>query len=180
MLKAAILAALLHGPVHHEDRGEGARALKLEQYDVIAAAISSAARTDVEAALLVAIGRHESRYSLRIHAGRCKPRECDRGRARGPWQTHRLWLSPEAWARLLGSSPESTRAAADHASDVVRRMWNACRGARNRYRATLTAYLGRGCRDDFGPAEERLASFHSALRTIRRETARARAAEAAG
>src|SRR5690348_16392573 len=71
---------------------------------------------------LLAWGSHETNFAVRIHAGHCFRWECDRGRARGPWQAHRNGMSEERWAQMRGV--ESTRVqveqAARHASWALR------------------------------------------------------------
>lgn len=55
------------------------------------------------AALLVALGQHESTFARHVGAGACKPWECDRGRARHYWQTQPGPRLPRAeWAELEG------------------------------------------------------------------------------
>jgi hypothetical protein len=55
------------------------------------------------AALLVAIGWHESTFAKHVGAGACKPWECDGGRARHYWQTQAGPRLPRAeWLELEG------------------------------------------------------------------------------
>jgi hypothetical protein len=85
-----ILAALLAFPAYHGDHETGeAREARLAPY---AAGIARHARTADEAAAMVAIGQHESRWAAYVTDGRCHEgpagQRCDNGRARGPWQLH--------------------------------------------------------------------------------------------
>lgn len=62
------------------------------------------------AAVLVEQARRESEYRLDVQLGQCRPHECDRGRARGLWQTH--WApQSEPRATWLGYAGESQDAA---------------------------------------------------------------------
>lgn len=79
-LLAWALAAVHLLPVYHEDRNEPHKASQLA---LIASAVAEAARNKEEAALLLTIASHETNLSYRIHTNRCRPLECDRGRARG-------------------------------------------------------------------------------------------------
>ncbi len=111
------------------------------------------------AALLLTIGFHESTFSLRIHAGDCRPKECDRGRARGPWQTHQNAFNREAWPKLQGI--EHTDAQAGAADQLLRRVVRTCPDEPGwaTVRGILTAYAGRRCYQDWPGLKERLATF---------------------
>src|SRR5687767_12279984 len=93
--EAYVLAGLNALAVFTEDRAPELAEQKRQQYAAIASAVASVAgeqkiaRRAEWASLIVAIGYAESGFSLRIMDGRCKPWECDRGRARGGWQVHR-------------------------------------------------------------------------------------------
>jgi hypothetical protein len=50
-------------------------------------------------------GYYESRYARHIHFGRCKPKECDNGKARGLWQLHEAAARPLAWW-MMGAASE--------------------------------------------------------------------------
>jgi hypothetical protein len=96
----AILVALALLPRFHEDREAVG---KVAQEQAIATAVQKAAKGDADvAAFLLAWGDAETHFSLRIHRGQCFKWECDRGRARGPWQLHRNGMAPELWDKMHG------------------------------------------------------------------------------
>jgi hypothetical protein len=103
---------------------------KRAQLTGISYAVAEFARTPEEAAFLLAWGEHETRFSLRVHAGHCRPWECDRGRARGPWQAHRNGMRAEDWARMVGV--ENTRFQAERAAMHARWALRQCPGDRVR------------------------------------------------
>ena len=100
---AGILAVLLAHPAYadrHVPRDERASALQ-----PVAEAIAAAARDDVEAAELLALGKHESGFRIAVVQGRCAelgPRACDSQRARGTWQLH-ISACPHAYLYEAGS-----------------------------------------------------------------------------
>lgn len=106
---AGVHSALLALPVCHEDVGAEFEQAKADQLARIAASVDRHARVKDGAldrklaAFVTAWGWHESAYSLRIGDGKCKPWECDGGRARGAYQGHRsIGMSDEDWDRMHG------------------------------------------------------------------------------
>ena len=171
-----VLMVLLALPAAYVDRDEVDRAQRME---VIADAVSEVCdRATCEnayaddqcrpiwhrskrelAALLVTKGWWESRFALNVHAGKCKPYECDaikyKGtiihRARSPWQLQRTAFSEHEWDHMTGTGLKPTRNAAWAAAKVLSRGSSRCktpfgtlswygrqrcdwRGARPRYR----------------------------------------------
>jgi hypothetical protein len=61
-------------------------------------------------ALLVTLGRFESCFTLHVHANKCRvwEGECDRGRARSPWQIHSTLVTHPYWSAYKGADPDST------------------------------------------------------------------------
>lgn len=152
-----LLAAIATLPTFHEDVGPAYVAKKHAQAQVIAQAISDVAESAEGwsgtrrelATLLLTVAWHETRFSLRIHEGNCKPYECDHGRARGLWQlqVHRS-LPRETWIGLAGLDVDATRRAAREAARVLTRSRNMCSGRAQGVTLvaqTLSAYAGRGC-----------------------------------
>ena len=71
---------------------------------------------------LVTAGTFESHFAQRIHAGHCKPYECDFGRAHSPWQLHRSsFISDEDWTVMHASTQSATDLAAWHAAGALAR-----------------------------------------------------------
>lgn len=158
-MKALVLSALLALSPAWEDREEVGRADRLS---MIADAIAHAADNDREiAAALITTGWWESRYSRRIHAGRCGRMECDavhdiRGRvvahrARSPWQVQASAVVPYGlWRRARGLTPEATQAGADAAATALR--WAR---ARCKTRLGMLALYATGKRCRWAPAHDR-------------------------
>ncbi|MGC4090269.1 MAG: hypothetical protein QM756_20790 [Polyangiaceae bacterium] len=156
-LTSYLLAAIATLPTFHEDVGAELVARKQAQAEVIAQAISDVAESAEGwsgskrelATLLLTVAWHETRFSLRIHEGKCKPYECDHGRARSLWQLHvHPSLPRDLWLQLAGVDVESTRRAAREAAKALSRSRNMCAGrARGSELVgqTLSAYAGRGC-----------------------------------
>lgn len=146
-----VLTALRSLPVYTEDRGTPE--LKDVQLQDLARAIEQASGKPPGGlhpkdwqALLIAIGYHESTWSLRIHRGQCKPWECDRGLSRGPWQQKRNVFTSPVWDQLHGLEHVDTQAAA--ASDFLRRSYGTCsRSGQPWLVGTINAYAGRRCGD---------------------------------
>ena len=147
-------------PVYHEDKGSSD---KDAQLDAIASAVAKVSRKAPLpprqwAALLLTIGFHESTFSLRIHAGNCKPKECDRGKARGPWQTHRNMDNAAMWDKLHGIVNVDHQVWA--ADRLLRRVARTCSNqAGINVPGILTAYAGRRCFQDWPGLNERLNTF---------------------
>jgi len=154
-LTTYLLIAISSLPTFHEDVGEQFAARKREQAQLIASAISRAAEGAQGwpgskrelATLLLTVAWHETRLSLRIHDGHCKPFECDHGRARGLWQLHaHASLSRDRWLTVAGLDEQSTFNAASEAALALTRSRHMCRqrGA-DWVASTISAYAGRGC-----------------------------------
>lgn len=132
----------------------------------IAACIAPVARTESEAAYMVAIGDNESRFEWRIQLGQCKPWECGgrwrdgTPRARSFWQLEPGGASA-SYPMLLG---EDCRPAAEAAVAMVRR----CKATNPAH--VFSCYAGHP--GDFHGRSVRVRSYWAAL-------ARIRAAEAA-
>lgn len=154
-LTTYLLIAIASLPTFHEDVGEQFAAQKRQQAELIANAISRAAE-NVQgwpgskrelATLLLTVAWHETRLSLRIHDGRCKPFECDHGRARGLWQLHaHASLTRERWLTVAGLDAQSTFNGAAEAALALTRSRHMCRKRGSDWVAsTISAYAGRGC-----------------------------------
>jgi hypothetical protein len=169
------LAAIASLPTFHEDVGAALLAKKQAQAQVIAQAIADVAesaegwsgRQRELATLLLTVAWHETRFSLRIHEGNCKPYECDHGRARGLWQLHvQPSLPREEWIHVAGLDVESTRLAAREAAKALSRSRNMCAGrARGTelIAQTLAAYAGAGCGGRLPDVEARVRTFRRLL-----------------
>lgn len=156
----ATLLALLMLPQFHEDRAS--QADKAAQRNGIADAIAAEKLTPDQAAFLVAWGDAETHYSLRIHAGRCAKWECDRGRARGPWQLHRSAdMTADTWARMHGI--ENVRVQAREAARRVRWALRECRGDA---RGAFALLGGRGCAGSIPGVDARVATFERLRRRM--------------
>jgi hypothetical protein len=147
-------------PVYYEDKDNSEKEVQL---NAIAAAVAKVSRKAPLpprqwAALLLTIGFHESTFSLRIHEGKCKPKECDHGLARGPWQNHHNMDNDKVWDKLVGiENVESQVWAADH---LLRRVSMTCSNeAGITVSGILTAYAGRRCFQDWPGLNDRLNTF---------------------
>jgi len=62
---------------------------------------------------LFTLGKFETHYSRHVHEGRCKPWECDHGKAVGVFQVHKNKIVPiEEWKASVGTSQEANDASA--------------------------------------------------------------------
>ena len=95
------------------------------------------------------IAIHESALSRAIHAGHCRPDQCDGGRARGPWQVHAGGrISRAAWFESAGLTAHNTDVAAWQAMRVLVASHRYCasRGHAG-WQPALSLYAtGRHCR----------------------------------
>jgi hypothetical protein len=153
---ASVIAALAILPVYHEDR---ANPYKGAQLYTNARAIAAVSRSREEAAYLIAIGGHESGFSIRIQFGLCRSFECDGGRAVSPWQLHQNGRPLEEWHGFVGLSLDNARAAASAALQHIRFAQRVCRGEPDPIVATFRAYNGSGCRMPIPGERERVATF---------------------
>lgn len=169
-----VFAVLLSLPISKHDRSVDAEE-KHAQTKVIAAAIAEAAegarwagpRKEL-AALMIVTAHFESGFALHIHAGNCRPHECDGGRARGLWQQQaRSASSLEAWERLAGLDAESTRFAAREAARALVRARGQCRSYEREggdwASMAISAYAGRGCLRGFRGHPARVATLKRVL-----------------
>jgi len=156
----SVQRAVLELPCFHEDRSPELAPAKSAQLKAIAEAIERHARDRREAAFVTAWGWHETAYSLRIMAGRCKPIECDRGRARGSHQGHRNGLSQADWDRMHGLENIDFQIA-----EATRRARSALAQCRGDVRGAFAALSGRGCEAKLKDIDARVNTFG---RTIRR------------
>ena len=115
---AAILAALLAVPPNSLESMHETAIARAVRLDALAAVIERAADTAscyersncrpvvdryLGAAVLVVQAIRETGLRLDVQLGHCRPHECDRGRARGPWQLHRWPSVPRAeWLAYAG------------------------------------------------------------------------------
>lgn len=106
----------------------------------LADAILSVTTSRQWAALLLAIGSHESAFRARIARSECRKSECDGGRAWGVWQIHKSSANADVW----GSSELAIQAR--EASRIARAGFYMCRRSEVPFPlSTFRAYAGRGC-----------------------------------
>jgi hypothetical protein len=149
---SAILVAILAFPIFHEDtQAEEKRA----QLEAIAGAVASVAQTADEAAFLLAWGKSETNFSLRIHRGQCNAWECDGGRARGPWQAHKNGMPDERWEMMIGI--ENVEVQAQQAIRHARWALHAC--PHDRVRGAFRVLAGRSCTSPIRGENERVSTF---------------------
>ena len=111
--------------------------------------------------LMVAIAENESRLSQRIADGRCKPLECDRGRAKGLWQLHRNTLNRDSWAKQDGDIELQAHLASEQ---LKRAYWTCKRSGVNWLTGTINAYAGRRCSDTSWPGLQARVATYGRLR----------------
>jgi hypothetical protein len=164
-----VSAAASSLPVYFEDKApelESAKASQLASVAAIVAEVSQskAPRPPQEwAALLLTVGYHESTFSLRIHRGECRPRECDAGRARSAWQLHRNLYTAPVWDQLFGL--EHTEAQVRAADGMLRRAYHTCsRSGVPWLQATLSAFAGKRCGADWNGLAPRVATWSRLVR----------------
>jgi hypothetical protein len=160
MMLKGILAVALSLVVFHEDREASAE--KTAQLNAIAAAVAEFTKTPDEAAFLLAWGQAETNYSLRIQRGQCRRWECDRGRARGPWQAHRNGMPLERWERMVGV--ENTRVQAEQAARHARWALRQCKD--DPIRGAFRVLGGNACWKPLKGEEYRVAAFTLARRRL--------------
>jgi hypothetical protein len=165
MFKGIVAGMLALLSVAQEDRGavEAKAHQELMLTESIAAEAQKApkSRTPREwSALLFTVLENETHGSLRIHEGRCKPLECDRGRARGPFQEQKSKRNAHFWDQLVGV--ENTAVQVASASEALKRAyWYSRKHCPDAVwvDATLTTFAGRSCRFPWSGLKPRLASF---------------------
>lgn len=153
-----ILRALMSLPTFHEDRAPEMKEQKRAQLITVANAIGAASKGDKDlAAMLVTVAYHESAISLRIHAGQCKPSECDHGLAASIWQLHSSKRIPlEEWTTLAGLDPGATKLAAKRAAQMLIGARFSC--GRDPARM-MTSYAGLRCDAPWPGLAPRLATY---------------------
>lgn len=110
----AILSYLLAQPVHKSDSDEPPESRR-ERVAEVARAIASVAGKDAgKAAFLAVQAVHESGLRRDVLSCNCPRHECDRGKARGAWQLHRIPERPEIWSLVCGG---------DYASHALGASW---------------------------------------------------------
>lgn len=172
-LESAILAAALGLSVYKEDRSPELASAKREQLTLVASAIAVESRkqtiaTAVDwAALMLTIADSESGLSLRIHAGVCKPHECDRGKARGPWQTHAYGQAATFWDSLTGV--ENTALQTKVASSRLQVGYYTCRGAADWLTSTINGFAGQRCSRSWTGLNQRVEKWRRIRVSIQRE-----------
>jgi hypothetical protein len=111
--------------------------------------------------LLLAVAENESRLSQRIADGRCKPLECDRGKARGLWQIHANALNREQWSKQDGDLELQAKLASEQ---LKRAYWTCARSGVPWLQGTLNAYAGRRCGDSSWPGLQARISTYERLK----------------
>lgn len=157
---AGVQAAVFSLPLFHEDRAGELAETKQAQLKAIADATERHAKGRELRAFVLAWGWHESTFSLRIMAGRCKPLECDRGLARGSHQEHRNGRSQADWDRLHGLENIDFQIAS--ATRRAAGMLAVCGSVEGAFRAMT----GRGCRAPLPGVEKRVATFEKIRRSL--------------
>jgi hypothetical protein len=170
-------AAIGSLPTFHEDRDVAG---KSEQLDELAEAVARASSMQTLrpprewAALVLAIGFHESTFSLRIHRGECNllKRECDAkrlkdgtlvARARSPWQLHANKLNGDAWPFLTGIE-NSDLQALEASAALQRGYWTCARSGVPWLQGTINGYAGRMCSATWPGLQARIATFNAVVR----------------
>jgi hypothetical protein len=176
LLLEAIKAGAFALAVHKEDVGAEFAEAKRAQLTAVAEAIEPSARTQKIArptewaALVLIIGNAESGFSLRIGRGECKPQECDRGRARGPFQLHNYAEARPVWDQMHGLEYIGLQVRV--ASARLQRGYYTCRGGADWFIATVNGFAGRKCSDIWPGLEARYATYRKLVRVIDNELAR--------
>ena len=153
--------AVVSLPVHKDDRDY---ADKAQQLDTIALAVAEHSKAPpggiaprAWAALMLSVAYNESGLSQRIVDHRCKPRECDRGRAKGLGQPHRNTLNAADWDRADGDIQLQVKMLDD---GLRRAFWNCARSGVAFPAATLSSYAGQRCGAQWRGLDARLKTFN--------------------
>jgi hypothetical protein len=167
VLLIGVLAVLNKEPRHTTDRHEpanerGARFMELSE------AITSVAKTQEEAALLLTVVHHESKGAAYVQRGRCsdgpKGQQCDGLRSRGPFQNRKV-SCPRGWAQKPGSREELFEMAKCSRRDLAR-GWYKCGTAEGAFAAFNGSH---SCKAPW--AKSRVRTFGRVLRQLRGEVA---------
>ncbi len=167
MIAEAVLAIVTSLPVYIEDRAPEFAEAKREQSVAFSHAVADASDSPEMATMLVTLAWWETRLSLRIGAGLCKPHECDRGLARGLMQAQRTNDMTDAdWDGLIGNTYEPLAASARHAARLIRGARRRCRSlelSQDWAAGVFSQLAGRGCVGHFKTRHERVAMFRRLL-----------------
>ena len=91
--------------------------------------------------LLLTQAWHETRLAKRIHEDRCRPKECDGGRAKSLWQMHASHVLPRnVWATIGGTDQASTSRAAWYAARYLAGSRHRCAKGGDWVAPTISAY----------------------------------------
>jgi hypothetical protein len=160
-------AALSRTPVSKHDKTPERLELRAQQQTKFATEIASVSeRAPLPpkqwASLLIAIGAAESHYDTEIINGNCKPWACDRGRARGAFQGHRLRFVQDLWDAAHGDP----RVQVEMADKVLRRTWGTClKQGVAMPAAAFRGYAGVSCSWPMRGEELRLSYYARAMST---------------
>jgi hypothetical protein len=89
---------------------------------------------------LFTIAKFETRFAKHVHEDKCKPWECDVGRAKGLFQVHVSKTVPrDVWEQLGGTSPEATLQSARAAATMWSRAWQ-CGSLDRAFAGYMTSY----------------------------------------
>jgi hypothetical protein len=165
--EAAILATLQKQPIYKDDKKPEFAEAKAAQLEQLAPAIAKAtlnpgpfSRRDL-GALLIMVAKRETNFSLRIARGECLVYECDRGRARGPWQQHQNNFTRPIWDQLHGLAFVEVQAQA--AADALKRGYWTCdpkrTGVNDWVMATINGYAGHRCGEVWDGLKLRMSDY---------------------
>jgi hypothetical protein len=166
--EAAILATLQKQPVYKDDKKPEFAEAKATQLEQAALAIAKASRKpklpisqrDLASLLIMVAGR-ETHFSLRIARGECLAWECDRGRARGPWQQHQDNFTRPIWDQLHGLAYIDVQA--QSAADALARGYWTCNpqrtGVNDWVMATINGYAGHRCGEVWDGLKLRMSDY---------------------
>ncbi len=138
---AWVLSALQRTPAPALERSGERAEHRATDLVAISEEIARLARGREEAALLVAIGERESHFDSEIIENHCEPLACDRGLARGAFQTHRLSYLADLWDK----SPSDPVAQVQMAYAVLRRSLARCKPFAPYPAHVFRAYRGGSC-----------------------------------
>ena len=107
---------------------------------VVQAAWTAAEQTDWPGpkeelvAALISLAKSESEFAEHVHAGNCRPDECDGGLAASLWQIHDgEWLPNGVWNQIQGTDLDSTTQAAIWAAHFLAKGRKRCGNLRGAY-----------------------------------------------
>ncbi len=155
-----VRAALDRVPVAKLDKTPERTVLRAQNLDVFAAEIARvSAKAPLPprqwASLLGAIGSVESNFDTDIVAGRCKPYECDRGRAKGAFQNQNVRPVADLWPNADGDIATQV-AMADR---MLRRSVSRCAPFAPFPAHVFRAYRGGSCSWPVHRERERVAAY---------------------